>query len=195
MKKTKLIAVFILTIAFIYAFTGCGKKEGDVSDKKPTIESNHDEHEHNKKDTTNMASDGKYFCPMHPTQQSNDAGAKCPVCKMNMMSKDEHNKDMMKKHEDIEGKHAGMKNMLHFEVQLSKLKSDECEKAINKALKNTQGVMDFYIDILESRVHMYVDKSKTTKKDIEKVIADLGYDANDTKANPEAAGKLPADCK
>jgi len=193
MKTTNLTAVFIVTIAFIFAFTGCGKKENEMKDDKQKTEMKQED----KKtaiDTTKLVKDGAYFCPMHPLVQSNEP-AKCSICKMNLITKKEHNADMMKKHEDIESKHAGMKDMLHFEIQLSKLKSDECERTIKKALKNTTGVMDLYIDILESKVHMYMDKSKTTKKDVEKVIAELGYDANDTKANPDAGAKLPEECK
>jgi len=193
MKTTKLIAVFIVTFAFIYVLMGCGKKESEVKDDKQKTE----QKQENKTsiDTSKMVKDGAYFCPMHPLQQSNEADAKCPICKMNLIPKKQHNEDMMKKHEEMESKHAGMKNFLHFEVQLSKLKSDECERTIKKALKNTPGVMDLFIDILDSKAHMYIDKGVTTKKDVEKVIADLGYDANDTKANPDAAAKLPAECK
>lgn len=189
MKTTKLIAALILTFAFVYAFTGCGKKDSEMKDDKQTTESKHEHH-----DSTMMVKDGKYFCPMHPMQQSNEPG-KCPICKMDMISKKQHNEDMMKKHEELENKYAGKPNAIHFEVKLSTLKSWECEKTIKDALKKTAGVLDFSIDILDSKVHMYIDKSVTSKKDVEKAISDLGYDANDTKANPEAAGKLQAECK
>jgi copper chaperone CopZ len=192
MKTTKLLAVFILTLVFIYAFTGCGKKEAEVKDDKQKTEQKQDTQ--NKPDTTKLVKDGKYFCVMHPLEQSNEP-AKCPVCKMNMVSKKDYNNEMSEKHEEMESKHAAMKNFLHFEIQLSKLKTSDCENTIKKAFKDNPGIMDYFIDILESRVHMYIDKSKTTKKDVEKVISDLGYDANETKANPDALTKLPADCK
>jgi hypothetical protein len=42
---------------------------------------------------------------------------------------------------------------------------------------------------------MYIDKNKTTKAAVEKAIADAGFDANDTKAGPDAVAKLPPDCR
>ncbi|HEY3252055.1 MAG TPA: heavy metal-associated domain-containing protein, partial [Ignavibacteria bacterium] len=120
---------------------------------------------------------------------------KCPICKMDMVSKKDFNKEMMEKHEGLEKKQEGKDNLLHFEIQLSTIKTWECESTIKKALKKTPGVVDFFVDILDSRVHALIDKNITTKKDVEKVISDLGYDANDTKANPEAAANKPAECK
>jgi hypothetical protein len=78
MKTTKLIAVFILTFAFIYAFTGCGDEE--VKDNKHKSEQIHDEHS-SAVDTSKIVKEGSYFCPMHPLVQSNEP-AKCPDCKM-----------------------------------------------------------------------------------------------------------------
>jgi copper chaperone CopZ len=114
---------------------------------------------------------------------------------MDMVSKKDFNKEMMEKHEGLEKKQEGKDNLLHFEIQLSTIKTWECESTIKKALKKTPGVVDFFVDILDSRVHALIDKNITTKKDVEKVISDLGYDANDTKANPEAAANKPAECK
>ena len=42
---------------------------------------------------------------------------------------------------------------------------------------------------------MYIDKAKTNKSNVEKLISEAGFDANDTKANAEAVSKLPAGCK
>jgi len=192
MKTTKIFTPIILIFAVVYFLTGCGKKQDEVKDDKQKTEMKHEEH--TTTDTSKMVKEGSYFCPMHPLQQSNGP-AKCPICKMDLISKKDHNKEMMDKHEELEKKGEANSNLLHFEIKLSQLKSWECESAIKKALKNTTGVNEFFIDILDSRVHAVIDKSKTTKKDIEKVIADLGYDANDTKANPDAAAKLPNECK
>lgn len=192
MKTTKLISVIVLVLAFIYAFTGCSKKNDEMKDKKQVTEQKHEEHSGT--DTTKMVKDGAYFCTMHPLEQSNEPG-RCPICKMDLASKKDFNKKMMDKHEELEGKYAGKPDAMHFEIKTSTLKSWECENAIKKAVKNAPGVLDFYSDILDSRIHLYIDKSKTSKKDVEKVIADLGYDANDMKANADALAKLPSECK
>jgi len=191
MKNVRIILILIPVLIFVYTIQGCSKKESEVKDEKQKTEMKNDEMSI---DTTKMVKDGAYFCPMHPLEQSNDK-AKCPICKMDLITKKEHYEKMMKKHEDLENKYSGRQDAIHFEIKTSILKSWECEKLIKKALKDTPGILDFSLDLLDSKIHMYIDKNKTAKKDVEKIIADLGYDANDTKANPEAAAKLPAECK
>jgi copper chaperone CopZ len=132
---------------------------------------------------------------MHPTQQSDDPNAKCPICKMKMVSKEAYNKQMLDEHEALEVKNQGKKDAIHFEVKLSVVKSDDCKKLIESELKKDTGVIDYHIDILDRVIHMYIDKNKTSKSNVEKLIADTGFDANNTKANPEAVNKLPAECK
>ena len=164
-----------------------------MKDDKQKSEMKHEEH--NMTDTSKFAADGKYFCSMHPTQQTNDPNARCPICKMKLTGKDEYNKKMMDEHEALEQKNAGKKDAIHFEVKLSVIKSDECQGLIESALSKDKGILEYHVDILNRVVHMYFDKNKTSKSNIEKLVADAGFDANDTKANPEAAAKLPADCK
>jgi periplasmic mercuric ion binding protein len=142
-----------------------------------------------------FVADGKYFCPMHPTRQTDDVNARCPICKMKLDSKEMYNKKMMDEHTALEEKYHGKKDLIHFEVNLSVIKSDECPSIIESALSKDPGVMDYSFDILNSVVHMYIDKTKTSKSNVEKLISDAGFDANNIKANPEAMAKLPDDCK
>ena len=189
MSKSNVLIVFAAAAFIAFSFTagGCGKsgKEDISQTEKKTQESTE----------TIKVADGEYVCPMHPLEQSNDVSAKCPVCKMNMISKKEHNNEMSEMHENMEKKFAGQKDAIHFEVNLSVIKSDECERFMVKALKSDPGVLDFHIDIINKVIHMYIDKSKTSKENVEKLISDAGFDANNTKANPDAAGKLPEACK
>jgi Cu(I)/Ag(I) efflux system membrane fusion protein len=193
MKKINLVYIFTISFIFLFVSSGCGKKESEMKDEKQKTGTTHEENS-TTKESANLVKDGSYFCPMHPLLQTNEP-AKCPECKMDLITKKEHNEKMMKKHEELETKYAGQQDAIHFEIKTSILKSWECEKAIKKALKIAPGVMDFSLDLLESKIHMYIDKSKTTKKDVEKVISDLGYDANETKANPDAAARLSNECK
>jgi Heavy metal binding domain len=188
-NKSKNIIRGVLIAFTTVTFIACGKSDKDVvKDKKQT---------ENKIviDSTKIVADGKYFCPMHPLEQSNEPGAKCPVCRMNMISKADYNKEMMDKHEALEDKYQGKKDAIHFEVNLSVIKSEECDELIKIELEKDPGILGYSIDILNSVVHMYIDKTKTSKSKVEKLIADLGFNANNTKANPDAAAKLPADCK
>lgn len=186
--KNALNLVFVMLLAALIA-AGCGKKE--TSDKHTDSKTDQTK----TTDTSKMVADGKYFCSMHPTQQFNDADAKCPICKMKLTSKTEHNKKMSEEHEAMETKYAGKKDLIHFEVNLSVIKSDECETLIEKALSSDKGVVEYHIDIVNKIIHMYIDKNKTTKSNVEKLISDAGFDANNTKASPDAVSKLPAECK
>lgn len=188
------IAIVFMLLVVVLVF-GCGKKENDVKDNKQSTEMKNDDQTVNKKDTGKMVKDGKYFCPMHPAQQSDDPAEKCPICKMKLNPKTEYNKKMSEEHETLENKYAGKKELIHFEVKLSVIKSDECERLIEAALSKDKGVVEYHIDIVNKVIHMYIDKSKTSKSNVEKVISEAGFDANDTKAGADAMAKLPADCK
>ncbi len=187
--KTKIVIKGLIIALIAITFIACGKSDKDVvkNDKQTETKT--------VTDSTKIVADGKYFCPMHPTQQSNEPGAKCPICKMNMVSKTDYNKEMLDGHEALEDKYQGKKDAIHFEVKLSVIKSDECEEIIESALKKDPGVMGYHIDILNRVIHMYINKAKTSKSEVEKLISDAGFDANDTKANPDAVSKLPADCR
>ncbi|MBE2226275.1 MAG: hypothetical protein IAE93_02995 [Ignavibacteria bacterium] len=195
-KKLFLNSISIVFMLFaVVLVTGCNKKENDVKDNKQSTETKKDDQTVNKTDTDKMVKDGKYFCPMHPAQQTDDPAVKCPICKMKLNPKTEYNKKMSEEHEALETKYAGKKDLIHFEVKLSVIKSDECERLIETALSSDKGVVEYHIDIVNKVIHMYIDKSKTTKSNVEKVISDAGFDANDTKAGADAIAKLPAGCK
>lgn len=192
MLKTKFkiryaIILMILMVVFVY---GCGKKES-TENKNDKQQTNQDKQ---KTDDTKLVENGKYVCPMHPTVQT-DEPAKCPVCKMNLVTKEELNKEMSAGHEKLEDKYAGKPNLIHFEVNTSIIKSTDCQEILEKAVKSDPGLIDLHTDILNKVVHMYIDKTKTTKDNIEKLISDTGFDANNKKANPEGVSKLPKDCK
>jgi hypothetical protein len=194
-KKTMILNLFAVMFSFAALVLGCGKTDKDKTQiDKQNIEKQTTEQPKTIIDTTKFVKDGKYFCVMHPTMQSNEP-AKCPTCKMDLMLKSDYNKEMDAMHEELEGKFAGKKNSIHFEVNFSEIKSSDCGKLIIAAVKSDTGVLGYHIDILNRVVHMYLDKTKTTKANVEKLITDAGFDANYKKANPESVAKLSADCK
>ena len=192
MNSLKFTGIFlIISVTGVILFS-CNKSDKDnTQNEKQTT----DQSQNKKKiDTTKLVKDGKYVCPMHPLMQSNDS-MKCPVCKMWMESKASLNKQMMDEHESMESKFTGKKDAVHFEVNLSVLKSTECQAIIESALKSDAGILGYHVDILNKVAHMYFDKTKTNKEKIEKLISDTGFDANNTMANPDAVNKLPAECR
>lgn len=184
--------IIILTLVASVFFISCSKSDRteQQTDKKQTTE---ESKMISKSDTVAMES-AKYVCPMHPLERSNEPG-KCPICKMKLVSMADLNKQLSDEHESLESKFAGKTNAVHFEVNLSVIKSDDCEKYIENALRKDAGVLGYHVDMFNKVVHLYMDKSKTTKKNIEQLIADAGFDANNIKANPEAFGKLPENCR
>jgi heavy metal-binding protein len=198
MNKLKSITVLIIMFGITAAFlASCTKSDKDVSktDKQQTEQKQTmQESKMIAKSDSVAMKNAKYVCPMHPLERSNEPG-KCPICRMNLVLVAELNKQMADEHEKLEQKFTGTENAIHFEVNTSVIKSEDCMPVIDDALGKDRGVIGYHIDILNNVIHMYLDKTKTTKPNVEKLIADAGFDANNTKANPEAFNKLPQSCK
>lgn len=72
---------------------------------------------------------------------------------------------------------------------------EDCQERIEMALVYSKGVKSASLN-LEDKVATIVYRSdKTTPDGLRKVIADVGYDADEVPANPAAYSKLPACCK
>src|ERR1700704_606784 len=134
MNNLKLTGIFIILAIIGVVLFSCNKSDKDNNKQKT------DQTDKKKIDTTKLVKDGKYVCSMHPLMQSNDS-IKCPICKMWMGSKASLNKQMMDEHESMESKIEGKKDAVHFEVNLSVVKSTECQAVIESALKSDAGIM------------------------------------------------------
>ena len=82
----------------------------------------------------------------------------------------------------------------------SKIKVDSmvcgmCEKTVKTALGSLDGVHQVAVDMDEKVVTVRYDDAKVHLKALEKAIAKVGYNANDTKAEPKAYADLPMCCK
>lgn len=186
-NKLLLILLTVLSLTGFVLFQSCGKTDKDTSknDKKTETKS---------ADETKLVADGKYACTMHPTMQSNEP-ARCPICRMNMVLKDDFNRQINEKRNSIVKRYEKNKDIISEVITLSVLKSNECEDYVNNLLKNDAGVYETNINIIAHDIAVYFDKTKTDKAKIEKEISDSGFDANNVKANPDAKNKLPNDCK
>jgi len=70
-----------------------------------------------------------------------------------------------------------------------------CQKTIEMGLKNVPGVTRSAVDLETKTTKVIFDKEKTDLSKIEKAISGLGYQANETLADPIAYDGLPGCCK
>lgn len=80
-------------------------------------------------------------------------------------------------------------------VKVPTIVCNSCVSTITKALKKVNGVRTTKIDLEKKTATVSYVSTKTTLSKIEMAIAKAGYDANDTKRDPEAYEKLDACCK
>ena len=76
--------------------------------------------------------------------------------------------------------------------------SKNCKSCINRFKENVpffKGVKEYTFDPATVKLTVTYDTKRTTADQIRKQISDLGYDADNVKANPSARAKLPACCR
>lgn len=72
---------------------------------------------------------------------------------------------------------------------------NQCKTRLEEKLTYTKGVKFAELDLETKIIVVGYSEKKISKDEIKKIISELGYDADDVKANPEAYEKLPACCK
>tara|TARA_B100000900_G_scaffold66650_1_gene51870 strand:+ start:2751 stop:3095 length:345 start_codon:yes stop_codon:yes gene_type:complete len=70
-----------------------------------------------------------------------------------------------------------------------------CQKIIEVGLAKADGVSNPRVDLKTKKTKLTFDPEKINKKSIEKLVSELGYQANNLKANPDSYADLPACCK
>ena len=70
-----------------------------------------------------------------------------------------------------------------------------CQKIIEVGLAKVDGVSNPRVDLKTKKTILLHDPEKTNKKSIEKIVSELGYQANNLKANSDSYADLPACCK
>lgn len=70
-----------------------------------------------------------------------------------------------------------------------------CKESIEKVLAYERGVVKFEYDTKTAIVSVEYNNTKTSPEKIRKAITEIGYDADDEKANPVAYSKLKDCCK
>jgi copper chaperone CopZ len=70
-----------------------------------------------------------------------------------------------------------------------------CQKTIEMGLKKIEGVSNSMVDLATKKTKVIYDSEIINISDLEKVISELGYQANKKLANPVSYESLPACCK
>ncbi|HNX06137.1 MAG TPA: heavy metal-associated domain-containing protein [Bacteroidales bacterium] len=70
-----------------------------------------------------------------------------------------------------------------------------CKKRLEEGLAYEKGIKDVSLDLNSKELTVVYNPKKTDESAITLLVNNLGYDANESKANPEAYEKLPACCK
>ena len=80
-------------------------------------------------------------------------------------------------------------------IKLPTLQCGMCEETIESKMKEMKGIKSFDVDLEKLSATVEYDSDVLTTTKIEKAIAAIGYDANDTRANRSAQRKLDKCCQ
>jgi periplasmic mercuric ion binding protein len=72
---------------------------------------------------------------------------------------------------------------------------NECELRLEEEMNYTKGVVFAELDVKSQDLTVKYNTKKIDEAKIKEIIAKLGYDADDVKADPKAQGKLPECCQ
>lgn len=72
---------------------------------------------------------------------------------------------------------------------------NKCKERIEEKLNYTKGVTYVNLDVVTKLLNVKFKPEKITLVKIKEIISNLGYDADDIKANAENQNKLPKCCK
>lgn len=71
----------------------------------------------------------------------------------------------------------------------------QCKERIEGALNYTKGVKFAELDLETKKVSVQYKTKKISAQQLKDIIATIGYDADETKANAEAVKRLPKCCQ
>jgi copper chaperone CopZ len=80
-------------------------------------------------------------------------------------------------------------------VQVPMMKSADCSKIIQDALGRIEGVLSAEPDLQEHTIAVTYDARKLAIRNIQYLIAGVGFDADDLPGKPDVKATLPAGCR
>ncbi len=90
---------------------------------------------------------------------------------------------------------AQQKKPVTVKIQTPGAQCDECKRRIEEYLKYEEGVTKVVVYPRSKYTQVTYLTDRTNIENIKTAIANIGYDADDVKANEEAYKKLPKTCK
>jgi periplasmic mercuric ion binding protein len=72
---------------------------------------------------------------------------------------------------------------------------EQCKERIERYLTHEEGVKEAKVDFKHGTTTVKFYSDRTTIENVRTAIANVGYDADNEKANPESYAKLPTCCK
>lgn len=72
---------------------------------------------------------------------------------------------------------------------------EDCKKRIENAVSFEKGVKNVNLDVSTKNATITYDKTKTSPDKLKKIIAKVGYDADEIPAEAKAYKKLPKCCR
>jgi copper chaperone CopZ len=80
-------------------------------------------------------------------------------------------------------------------VKIPQMKSADCSKIIQGALSRIEGIVSAEPDLEKRTMSITYNSTKLSIKNVEFLIAGVGFDANDEQGKTDAKAALPADCR
>jgi copper chaperone CopZ len=80
-------------------------------------------------------------------------------------------------------------------IKVPTVQCDECKDRIEKYISREDGVQKITVDYKRKTAKVIYLWDRTSIENIRAAIANIGYDADDVTANPEAYQKLPTCCQ
>ena len=81
------------------------------------------------------------------------------------------------------------------EIELPTIQCASCVNTISKALEKVEGLEEVNVDLEKKLARVAYLPDRTNLAKLEQALAKAGYNANSTKAHPEAYAGLPVCCK
>ncbi|HOW98019.1 MAG TPA: heavy-metal-associated domain-containing protein [Kiritimatiellia bacterium] len=82
-----------------------------------------------------------------------------------------------------------------LEVKVPQMGSPECARIVETVFNKMDGIEQVDIDLANRRILVKYDGLKMGIVNIEYLLTNAGFDANDKPARPEARAKLPPECR